>query len=171
MPPVLFNNLPDDARVWVFGAVQPVVGRDAERLIDAVETFVHGWVAHGEPVVGSCDWRYDHFLIVAADERATGVSGCSIDSLFRTLKALEAEIGASLLDSSPVWYRDSGGHVNAVSRREFRELIEADEVDGATIVFDNTVNTVGQIRHGERERPLSESWHARAFIPRQRLSS
>lgn len=168
MPSVLFSSLPDDARVWVFGAVQPIVGRDAERLIDAVETFIHGWAAHGQPVVGGCDWRYDHFLIVSADERASGVSGCSIDSLFRTLKTLEAEIGTTLLDSSPVWYRDSAGHVNAVSRKEFRDLVEADEVDGSTVVFDNTVSTVGQIRGGEWELPLSQSWHARAFATRQK---
>ena len=168
MPGVPFNSLPDDARVWVFGASQPVVGDDVERLLDAVDGFIQGWAAHGHPVVGSCDWRHDRFLLIAADERATGVSGCSIDSLFRTLKGIEAELGVSMLDSSPVWYRDPAGHVDCASRAEFRTLVQAEEVRSTTVVFDNTVTTVGQIRQGEWERPLAESWHGRAFLPRAR---
>ena len=163
MPAVPFPSLPPDARAWVFAATQPVVGSDAEDLLHEIDRFVHGWLAHGQPVVGSCDWRYDHFLLVAADERATGVSGCSIDSLFRSLKGLESRLGISLLDASPVWYRADGGHVVAVSRPEFRELVRAAEVGPDTIVFDNTVTTVAQIEGGEWERKMAESWHGRAF--------
>ncbi|HUE96551.1 MAG TPA: hypothetical protein VMN39_07815 [Longimicrobiaceae bacterium] len=166
MPAVPFQSLPPDARAWVFGAVQPVLGRDAEQMINHVDGFVHGWVAHGEPVIGSCDWRYDRFLLVAADERATGVSGCSIDALFRILKAVEREFGVTLLDSSPVWYRDESGLITAVPRAEFRKLVRGGEVGPDTIVFDNTVSTVGQIEGGEWERPLCESWHGRAFRTR-----
>ena len=163
MPAVPFPSLPSDARAWVFAATQPVVGSDAEDLLHEIDRFVHGWLAHGQPVVGSCDWRYDHFLLVAADERATGVSGCSIDSLFRSLRGLESRLGISLLDASPVWYRADGGHIVAVSRPEFRELVRAAEVGPETIVFDNTVTTVGQIEGGEWERKMAESWHGRAF--------
>lgn len=169
MPAVPFNQMPDDARVWIFAAVQPVLGNDADRLLEKAESFVQGWAAHGRPVVGSFDWQYDHFLIAAADERATGVSGCSIDSLFHTLQKAEHELGVSLLNSSLVWYRDDAGHVEACTRPEFRALVKADEVNGETIVFDNTAGTVGQIRYGQWERPLSESWHARAFGVEERI--
>jgi hypothetical protein len=159
--------MPDSARVWVFAAAQPVVGADAETLLVSVETFIRGWVAHGTPVVGGFDWRYDRFLVVAADEEATGVSGCSIDSLFRTLKGCEGALGVSLLDSSLVFYRDQAGAVQAAPRAEFRELVAAEDVMEDTVVFDNTVGILGGLRHGEWERPLSESWHARAFPVKQ----
>lgn len=163
MPHVRFASLPDAARIWVFGASQPLVGRDAELLIARADDFVRGWQAHGAPVVGACDWRYDHFLLVAADEEATGVSGCSVDSLFRSLRRAEAELGAALLDSSPVWYRDQAGAVRSTSRAEFRELASRGEIHDWTTVFDNTVGTVGALRAGEWERPFAESWHGRAF--------
>src|SRR5690606_34545497 len=92
VPPVPFKSLPPESRVWIFGTCQPVLGADAERLFEAAEGFVHCWLAHGQPVIGSFDWRYDHFLLIAADEHATGVSGCSIDALFRTLKDVEHEL-------------------------------------------------------------------------------
>lgn len=163
MPAVPFHRLPAHARAWVFAAPQPVVGPDAEHLVAEVDRFVHGWAAHGQPVLGGCDWRYDHFLIVAADEQATGVSGCSIDALFRTLQAVERQIGTTFLDAAPVWFRDPSGMIIAVSRAEFRKLVKAGEVGGDTIVFDNTVTTVGQIEGGEWERRLRDSWHGRAF--------
>lgn len=164
MPTVSFSMVPDAARVWVFGASQPLLGGAAERLLTGVDTFLRGWHAHSVAVVGSCDWVYDRFLMVAADEEASGVSGCSIDSLFRTLKAGENEFGVSLLDSSLVFYRDSEQAVQAADRTEFRALVNGGEVDESTIVFDNTVGRVGKIRQGEWERPLRESWHAKAFM-------
>src|SRR5690606_12486795 len=112
---------------------------------------------------GGVDWCYDHFLLVAADEAATGVSGCSIDALFHSLKTLERSLGVTLLDNSPVWYRAEGAQVRAATRAEFRQLVAAGEILDHTIVFDNTVGTLGQVRNGEWERPFAESWHGRAF--------
>jgi hypothetical protein len=163
LPNVPFATMPDAARVWVFGAAQPIIGPDAEHLLPAIDSFVRGWLAHGVPVVGASDWVYDRFLLIAADEKASGVSGCSIDSLFRTLKMAEAEIGVTLLDSSLVFFREPAGSVQALPRAEFRQLVAAGEIADDTIVFDNTVGDVGAIRRGEWERPFRESWHARAF--------
>jgi hypothetical protein len=168
LPPIPFATMPAAARAWVFGAAQPVIGADAQRLLGGVDSFLRGWAAHGAPVVGARDWRHDHFLIVAADEEATGVSGCSIDALFRTLKWAEGEIGITLLDSSLVWFRNTEGSVQAVQRSEFRELVGRGEVTDRTIVFDNTVGTVGGLHAGEWERPFAEAWHARAFAPAHR---
>lgn len=163
MPSIPFVSMPDSARAWVFGSAQPVLGADAEMLLGCTDSFIRSWSAHGLPVVGACDWRYDHFLIVAADEESSGVSGCSIDSLFHALRTIEGSIGVTLLDSSKVLFRDSVGIVQALPRLEFRALVAAGEVGDSTIVFDNTVGTVGAIRAGEWERRFAGSWHERAF--------
>ncbi len=163
MPGVPFVTLPDSSRIWVFASPVPVLGSEAEALVSTAEEFIRVWAAHGAEVVGGLDWRYDHFLLIAADEEATGVSGCSIDSLFHSLKALERSLGITLLDNSPVWYRAEGAQVRAVTRAEFRELVAAGVVTDDTIVFDNTVGTLRQVRGGEWERPFCDSWHRRAF--------
>jgi hypothetical protein len=159
-----FSEMPDDARLWIFAAPRPFAPAEAEWLRGHVESFVGEWVAHGAPVAGAYDLRDDRFLLVAADERATGVSGCSIDALTRTLKQAEREIGVSLLDAaSQVWYRDETGEIRAVPRADFRQRVSAREVTDATPVFDNTAATVGAVRNGAWERPMRESWHGRAF--------
>jgi hypothetical protein len=163
MTAVDFSLLPGDARLWIFAAARPFAPDEAEALLRRVDRFVAGWLAHGHPVVGARDWRHDRFLLIAADERATGVSGCSIDSLFRVLKELEAETGAGLLDRSGVVFRGAGGEVRTASRPEFRALVQSGEVGEDTVVFDNTITTVGELNSGRWEVPLRDAWHAQAF--------
>ena len=159
-----FTEMPDEARLWVFAAPTPLDERQERWLREHVEEFVEGWTAHGAPVAGAYDLRSDRFLLIAADEAATGVSGCSIDALTRTLKQAERELGVSLLDAaSRVWYRDPSGAVRAAPRAEFREQVRAGDLSPDTPVFDNTAPTVGALRHGQWERPMRESWHGKAF--------
>jgi hypothetical protein len=158
------QRLPDSARLWVFGARRELSADAADALAAAAETHVGEWKAHGAPVVGGWELREGWFLLVGADEEATGVSGCSIDGLYRTLGGVERETGVELRDSSPVWFRGRAGEIRCVSRPDFRELLRSGEVNADTIVFDPTVRTLGEAR-AAFEKPLGESWHARAFAP------
>ncbi|HET7462855.1 MAG TPA: hypothetical protein VFJ82_16495 [Longimicrobium sp.] len=164
MPAVPFDRMPDDARVWVFATPQPLAAADADALLEHVDAFLDRWAAHGAPVVGARDFRHGRFLLIAADERATGVSGCSIDSLFHALAGVEREMGTDLRGTSSfVFYRDAAGEVQSATRPVFRQLAATAQVSEATPVFDNTIATVGDLRPGGWEKRLGESWHARAF--------
>jgi len=163
VPAYSFDTIPDHARIWVFGASRAIRGEDAARLLEEVDRFLQEWHAHGRPVVGARELRHDHFLLIAADEKATGVSGCSIDSLFRQLQTLEAETGIGLLDSGAVWLRGDDGGVRRESRESFRRLAAEGGVTEDTPVFDNTVATVGEVRRGAWVKRLADSWHGRAF--------
>jgi hypothetical protein len=157
------DSLPDHSRLWVFAAARPLEPTESAALLQRVDHFLRQWHAHGHPVVGARELRADQFVLVAADESATGVSGCSIDSLFRVLRELEREIGAELLNGSLVHYRDERGGVRTQTRAEFREQVRAGHVGEDTRVFDNTVGTLGALRAGEWERPMRDAWHGRAF--------
>ena len=47
MPVVSFDALPDSARVWVFGAANPVTGAAAESLLATVDAHLTTWRAVG----------------------------------------------------------------------------------------------------------------------------
>ena len=167
MPRVDLQQLPDDARLWVFGAERPL-GEDEERdLLTEVDAFLGGWQAHGAPLTCARDWRYGQFLLVGVDERSVPPSGCSIDSMVRVLKVVEERLGARLVDNTPIWYRE-GEEVKRVARSDFRALARSGAVGPLTTVFDNTLTRLGQLRVGEWERPAAESWHGRAFLPTDR---
>lgn len=159
MPAVPFSALPDDARLWVFATAAPLSADAESALLDAVDAFVAGWAAHGAPLTAARDWREGRFMAVAVDQRSAGASGCSIDGLFRTLRAIEPHLGTTLLAGGRVYWRDDAGAVQGGTRAEFRAHAAAGRVGEATPVFDTAVTTAGDWRT-RFERPLVESWHA-----------
>jgi hypothetical protein len=159
MPIVSFDALPASARVWVFASDRPITGAAARRLLGEVDRYLERWAAHGTPLTSSREWRDDHFLVIAVDQSGAAASGCSIDGLFRSLKALEPELGASLVGGGRVHFRESGGGVRAVSRDEFSELGATGAVTPATRVFDPTVATIEEWT-SRFEIEAGRSWHA-----------
>lgn len=159
MPVTRFESLPDSSCVWVYGSDRPLAGPAAEKLLAATDDFLSGWKAHGTDLVSARHWSDEHFLTIAVDQEQEGASGCSIDVLFRTLKALEKEVGAQLVTSGLVYFRDRGGKIRAVTRDAFGELAAKGEVDGGTEVFDLSVITLGEWRARFRSR-AADSWHA-----------
>jgi hypothetical protein len=100
---------------------------------------------------------------VGVDERAAGVSGCSIDALVRRMQQLETVLGLELINNGPVLYRE-GDAVVRVSRDRFAELAASGTVGLNTRVFDNTLTRVGDLLAGKWEVKAADSWHARAFF-------
>lgn len=163
MPRIPFDRIPDSGRVWIFGSDRVLTEDEERRFLAAVDAFLDQWAAHGTPLTVAREWRYGRFILVGLDESSVPPSGCSIDAMVNTLKGLEQELGATFVDNTPVWYRDDA-NIGRVSRGEFKRLVESGAVDLESVVFDNTVTRVGQVRAGEWERPASESWHRRAFF-------
>jgi len=120
--------LPDDARLWIFGASRPLGEQDAASLISSTQRFLEEWAAHGRALAVAFEWLHNRFLLVAVHEDRAAASGCSIDALVHYVKRLEGE--------------------------------KRGEVDGNTIVFDLTVQRLGDVRNGGWERAAASSWHA-----------
>ena len=163
MPRVDFNQLPDDARLWIFPAERPLSAPEQAQLLAMVDRFIDQWRAHAVPLTAGREIRYDRFLLVAVDQRQAGPSGCSIDALFRQTTTLEQEMGVALADHAPVLFR-RGGAIERMPRDAFAKLAAAGTVDFETAVFDNTVTSVGEVRAGRWETRVANTWHARAFF-------
>ncbi len=92
LPPLPFAHLPGEARVWIYQT-----GHGLEPLLPALEAhltpFVQNWQSHGAPVQGGWALYAGAFVMVAALEPGSGVSGCSTDGLVRVMQALSAQTG------------------------------------------------------------------------------
>ena len=163
MPRIAFDELPEDARVWIFSAARKLTGPERTRLLAEVDGFIDQWGAHAVPLTAGRDLVYDQFLFIAVDQRAAGPSGCSVDALVRQMKALQQEIGVELVNHAPVLFRQ-GEEIARVARDAFADLAAAGEVGPDTTVFNNTLTSLGDVRAGRWEVPASGSWHARAFF-------
>lgn len=166
MPLVQIQDLPDSSRVWVFGAERDIDAGATDLLLREVDRFLEQWHAHGEPLTAARHWKYGRFLTIAVDQSTAGASGCSIDGLYRSLKALEPRLGASLVTSGLVFYRDAAGRVQSVDREQFSALGAADKIGPDTRVFDPTVTTLGEWR-ARFELNAEDSWHSRLLGKKQ----
>jgi hypothetical protein len=153
-----FDEFPDTARVWVYGVDRELGEAPKAKLLGEVDNYLTQWTAHGVPLSAARDWSDDRFLTIAVDQNRAGASGCSIDGLFRTLKSLEAQLGAAIVTSGLIFFRDKDGQIRSVTRDEFSELGSAGTVSGDTQVFDPSVTTLGEWRSRFRSR-AADSWH------------
>jgi hypothetical protein len=158
MPRIPFDQLPDDARVWVFASSSPLAPQGTDMLLGAVDEYLEEWRAHGDPLRCARDWRDDRFLAIGVDQSTAGASGCSIDGLFRVLQRLQSSLGATLVGGGRVYYRDATGAVQSADRPGFARMAADSRVGGDTKVFDTTVTSAGAYR-AKFELPLHESWH------------
>lgn len=159
MPTVDMKSLPDLARVWIFASSRPLTAAEEKQLLEEVDGFLEEWRAHGEPLTSARDWREHRFLSIAVDQRDAHASGCSIDGLYRVLKAAEQRLGTRLLGGGTIHFRAPSGEIEALSREDFANAAEHGEITRDTAVFDLTVGLVGEW-HSGFEKSAGRSWHA-----------
>ncbi|MEL6615067.1 MAG: hypothetical protein AAFQ43_04985 [Bacteroidota bacterium] len=160
---VLFNSLPDSARVWLFAASGPLPAS----VLDTVRAFLPTWASHGRPVTAEATVLSDRVLVVAAlispEDLNAGVSGCGIDAMSHEVESALSKVGLSQPSPLAVTYRDARGGWSTVSRPVFRRLAAEGAVDGTTHVMDLTPTDLDSLRASGVERPAAEAWHGRAF--------
>lgn len=156
------NSLPPDSRLWIFPSSTPLDDERRGALSRSLEQALAAWNAHGAPVQWGYDFAYNRFLVVAVNEAAAALTGCSIDQGVHALQAVEREHGLTLTDSHRIFYRDRDG-IQAVSREDFARAVERGEVTLDTVVFDTVASTLGAFLSGAWEGPAKNAWHADAF--------
>ena len=163
MPRVPFDALPGHGRLWVFPANRTLTDLEARAYLEAVDEFLASWTAHGLPLKSGRELREGRFLLVGVDVDAEAPSGCAIDALVNRLEDFGGELGVTLVDRAPVWFRD-GTEILTLSRAEFRALAADGGIGPDARVFDTSLTRVEQARAGALERPATETWHGQAFF-------
>lgn len=153
-----FDAVDNNSRLWCFAAAEQFTPAQEQVVCEKLAAFVMSWKSHGTPVSGAFEIRYSRFILVAAEN--TEVSGCSIDSLTREVKAAIESAGVTTADLAMIYYR-SGDGIKQVTRDEFAELRASKQVTDETVVIDPTVGRIDAYRSGAWELPLAKSWHVR----------
>src|ERR1051325_1174697 len=95
---LLPSDFNDDSRVWVYQSDRAFTDNEVSEIKDVLDEFVTQWKSHAVPVKGYGAVLFNQFIVFVADERATGVSGCSIDSSVRVVQQLAQKLGADLFN-------------------------------------------------------------------------
>ena len=136
--------LPEDfapnSRVWIYQSDRIFFMQEALEMETMLQQFVTDWKSHGTPVKGYANLFFGRFIILMADENATGVSGCSTDSSVRLIKEIEKKFSVSLFDRQMLTFyiKDK---VEILPLSQLNYALENKFVTADTLYFDNTVLT------------------------------
>src|SRR5262252_4825372 len=86
------------SKVWIYQSSRLFSLSEALQIEDILNDFAEHWKSHGDPVKGYANLLFGQFIVIMADETATGVSGCSTDSSVRVVKQIEQQFGVTMFD-------------------------------------------------------------------------
>lgn len=78
-----------DSRVWIYQSSRTFSKKETQEINEMLSDFASNWKSHGAKVKGFGIVLFDLFIIIMADETASGVSGCSTDSSVKLIKEIE----------------------------------------------------------------------------------
>lgn len=151
-----------DSRVWIYQSPRLFFLSEALEIEEMLETFVKEWKSHGTPVKGYANLFYGQFIVLMADESATGVSGCSTDSSVRLIKEIESRFGINLFDRLMLAFRVKD-KVQMVPLSQLPYALENGFIDADTLYFNNTVQTKAELEE-KWLIPVKDSWLADRYL-------
>ena len=145
-----------DSRVWIYQSPRLFFLSEALQIEEMLETFVREWKSHGTPVKGYANLLYGQFIVLMADESATGVSGCSTDSSVHLIKEIESRFGINLFDRLMLAFQIKE-KVQMVPLSQLPYALENGLLDADTLYFNNTVQTKAELEE-KWLIPVKNSW-------------
>lgn len=145
-----------DSRVWVYQSSRLFTMGEALQLEDLLNHFAQNWKSHGTPVKGFGTLFFGQFIILMADENATGVSGCSTDSSVRLIKDIEEIFKVHMFDRQSMAFvvKDK---VQILPMQQVKYALENKFIDEDTIFFNNVVLTKDELEKNWMVA-LKDSW-------------
>jgi len=152
------SDFNDSSRVWIYQCNRLLGISEAFELEDMLNTFLSNWNSHGVPVKGYANLIFGQFLVIMADETATGVSGCSTDSSVRLVKQIEEKFGITMFDRQLLAFvvKDK---VQVIPLSQLKYAVENGFISPDTLYFNNLVRTKKELLQNW-VIPVKNSWLA-----------
>lgn len=161
---VEFNQLPLDARIWVYAASSALTSQQQAFLLREGTAFTAQWTAHQQPLKASFAIFHNLFLVFGVDTAQMDVSGCGIDKSVHLVQQWEKELGLPLFNRLQLEYLDNGV-VHPLPKSKVVEAYENGAINDETLFFNKTVLSVEAFKK-EFAIPFNKSW-AYALLPKQ----
>ena len=151
-----------DSRVWVYQSSRLFIMSEALHIEDLLNNFVTNWQSHGAPVKGYGNLFFGQFIVLMADERATGVSGCSTDSSVRLIKQIEELFKVNLFDRQTLAFMVKD-KIQLLPLAQLQYAIDNSFITPDTIYFNNLVQHKEELE-SKWLIPVKDSWLAKKIV-------
>lgn len=162
---LLDGNFHPESRIWVYQSSRLFSLGEALEIEASLNQFTEKWLSHGAPVKGAAYLFFGQFIVLMADEQATGVSGCSTDSSVRLIKELEQQYRVNLFDRTSLAFvvKDK---VQLLPLSQLQYAADNGFIQADTLYFNNLVQTKKELEENWII-PVKDSWLAKrvSFAP------
>jgi len=154
------EHLPEDfhptSRVWIYQASRLFMMSEAFAIEPMLEEFVKNWNSHGTPVKGYANLFFGQFIVIMADETATGVSGCSTDSSVRLIKHIEETFKVDMFNRQmvAVFAKDK---IQLLPLQQINYAVQNGFITPETLYFNNLVATKEELLN-DWIIPVQQGW-------------
>lgn len=159
---LLDKNFSSDSRVWVYQSSRLFTLQEALLIEELINDFTAKWLSHGIAVRGAGYLFFGQFIILMADEKATGVSGCSTDSSVRLIKDIEQRFEVNMFDRTTLAFvvKDK---VQLLPLSQLQYAFDNGFIDGDTLYFNNLVQTKEELENNWII-PVKDSWLSKKIV-------
>src|SRR5215204_2050591 len=156
---LLDENFSGDSRVWIYQGSRLFGLNEALAIEELLNDFAGNWLSHGVGVKGAGFLFFGQFIILMADEKATGVSGCSTDSSVRLIKDIEQRFGVNMFDRTTLAFvvKDK---VELLPLSQLQYAFDNGFINSETLYFNNLVQTKEELESNWIV-PIKNSWLAK----------
>ena len=165
---LLDGNFPGTSKVWVYQAGRIFSIGEALEIEEMLKSFTEEWKSHGTPVKGAAHLFFGQFIILMADESASGVSGCSTDSSVRLIKEIEQHFGVNMFDRTTLAFIVKE-KIQLLPLSQLQYAFDNQFISGDTLYFNNLVQTKEELE-SQWIIPVKESWLASRISNLQSVS-
>ena len=156
---LLPEDFSPDSRVWVYQSSRLFTLKEALEIEVMLHHFTLQWKSHGVAVKGAGFLFFGQFIILMADERVSGISGCSTDSSVRLIKEVEQQFKVTMFDRNTLAFvlKDK---VELLPLMELQYAIDNKFINAETLYFNNLVQNKEELEKNWII-PIRDSWLAK----------
>jgi hypothetical protein len=145
-----FHGLPEESRIWLYACEKALTQSQQDYILNIISEELKGWNAHQQPLTAGVTILENHFIVVGLDENKNGASGCSIDTLQKTIQEIEKELTLSLMNRLNVFCKIEQ-EIHCIPSFKLESMAKAD-----TPFYDLTILTKSDLN--TYLKPISEGW-------------
>jgi len=152
----LDNNFHPASRVWIYQSSRLFTLSEALKIEETLKQFTDDWLSHGVAVRGAAYLLFGQFIVIMADETATGVSGCSTDSSVRVIKEIEKSFSVNMFERTLLAFFVHN-KIQLLPLSQLQYAIDNGFISADTLYFNNLVQTKQELENNWII-PVKNSW-------------
>ena len=156
---LLDGNFHPSSRVWIYQSSRLFSMSEAFEIEEMLKKFADDWKSHGVPVKGAGYLFFGQFIVLIADERATGVSGCSTDSSVRLIKDIEQHFKVNMFGRTTLAFVVKE-KIELLPMSQLQYASQNGFINAETLYFNNLVASKEELEN-KWIIPVKDSWLAR----------